>query len=153
MTRCLGLRRPAAFTAGVAAVVVVVLALSASTASAKLPKNKPFHVPKSILGPEFNRPDPTKVKAGLSPTKKPGNAYEVVHRCWGYLGNNQAVGWVKMFFINGTLPSANVCHGVLNLHRDCWTDMFNVWWFVDDRRIGHLHNHCVKTLSIASGSP
>ncbi|PKU85364.1 hypothetical protein MA16_Dca003103 [Dendrobium catenatum] len=119
------------------------LGLLSTTAFANIPWNRYFHVPSCPYGRDLAHiPDPPARIIKGPPPKEPINPYERVYRCWGYLGKPEAIGWVKLFFINGTLPGEAVCHGVLNIHTDCWPDMFKIWWFTNYKRINHLRHHC-----------
>lgn len=123
--------------------VVAVLALFSASAFAEIPWNTYYHVPKSPFGNSLARiPDPPPMVIKGTPPKEPPNPYDKVYRCWGYLGRPEALGWVKLFFINGTLPGVEVCRGVLNVDKDCWPDMFKIWWFTNLKRINHLGHHC-----------
>ncbi|KAL0915245.1 hypothetical protein M5K25_015647 [Dendrobium thyrsiflorum] len=78
------------------------LGLLSSTALATIPWNRYFYVPSSPFGRDLARiPDPpARIIKGPAP-KEPFDPYERVYRCWGYLGKPEAIGWVKLFFING----------------------------------------------------
>ncbi|KAI0502182.1 hypothetical protein KFK09_017129 [Dendrobium nobile] len=123
--------------------LVALLGLLSTTAFANIPWNRYFHVPACPYGRDLAHiPDPPARIIKGPPPKEPINPYERVYRCWGYLGKPEAIGWVKLFFINGTLPGEAVCRGVLNIHKDCWPDMFKIWWFANYKRINHLGHHC-----------
>ncbi|CAA7396039.1 unnamed protein product [Spirodela intermedia] len=77
-------------------------------------------------------------------TPEPVEDSQRAFRCWGYLARGKAVGEMRNFLVNGTLPSSNTCDGVNRLHPYCWPDMFNIFWQVTPRRIHRLRKFCLQ---------
>ncbi|KAG0491149.1 hypothetical protein HPP92_008012 [Vanilla planifolia] len=130
-----------------AAMVLLSVVLGAMKTLADMPINPYVPLPKNPFGDKFARmPDPPpKVIIGPGPPEPTDTLTKVYNRL-GLPRKPMAIGYVKAFFINGTLPPPEICEGVMKVHPHCFPDMFNVWYFVNPFRINHLHNHCSKTV-------